>query len=331
MTEPPARAVPGAASPSEVGALAVTAGATTVAPAPAGTQGVASGGDAGIDHLPFWRQGLSTFAANKLAVASTVTLVLVVLFAFVGPLVYHTNQSASNLLLVNLPPSAQHPLGTTPNGRDELGRLMAGGQSTLEVGAAVGIVATLFGLAWGALSGYLGGWIDALMMRVVDALLSIPFLFFVVLLASLVTPNLILIIGVIAAVSWLSTARLARGETLSLRTRDYVAAARVFGSGRTRILTRHITPNLLGAIVVNATLKIADAILTFAYMSFLGLGLPPPATNWGAILTAGVNDLFDNYWWQLWPAAILIVVTVLSVNVLGDALRDVVETRLQVR
>lgn len=275
--------------------------------------------------------GLVIFFENKLAVASSAILLLVTLFSFVGPLIYHTNQTASNLLLINLPPSAAHPLGTTPNGRDELGRLMVGGQSTLEVGFAVGVVATLFGLAWGTISGYVGGILDAVMMRIVDALLSIPFLFFVVLLASLVRPDLLLIIGVIAAVSWLSTARLARGETLSLRTRDYVAAARIFGSRNRRILTRHVTPNLLGAVVVNATLKVADAILTFAYLSFLGLGLPPPATNWGSILTDGVNNLFDGYWWQLWPAAVLIILTVLAVNVLGDALSDVVETRLQVR
>lgn len=278
-----------------------------------------------------WSQALATFVENKLAVVSSAMLLLILLFCFVGPLLYHTNQTASNLLIVNLAPSAHHLLGTTPNGRDELGRLMVGGQSTLEVGLAVGIGATLFGLAWGVISGYAGGWLDAIMMRIVDALLSIPFLFFVVLLASLVTPNLLLIIAVIVAVSWLSTARLARGETLSLRTRDYVAAAQVVGAGRSRILSRHITPNLLGAVVVNATLKVADAILTFAYLSFLGLGLPPPATNWGSILTAGVNNLFDGYWWQLWPAAVLIILTVLTVNVLGDALRDVVERRLQVR
>lgn len=277
------------------------------------------------------RDALATFAENKLAIVSASFLVLMVLFCFIGPMVYRTNQAASNLLFENLAPSAAHPLGTDPNGRDELGRLMVGGQSTLEVGLAVGVLATLFGLAWGAVSGYFGGVVDAIMMRIVDALLSIPFLFLVVLLASLIRPTMLLIVLVITAVSWLPTARLARGETLSLRTRDYMAAAQLFGARRTRILARHVTPNLMGVIVVNATLKVADAILTFAYMSFLGLGLPPPATNWGLILTDGVNNLFDGYWWQLWPAAVLIILTVLAVNVLGDALRDVVETRLQTR
>ncbi|MGH9304220.1 MAG: ABC transporter permease [Acidimicrobiales bacterium] len=288
----------------------------------------------GGDSVPFGsplRRGIAIFVENKLAVISLAIFILIVLFSFVGPLIYHTNQTATNLLQASRPPSGSHPLGTSPGGRDELGRLMVGGQSTLEVGIAVGVVATLFGLVWGTVAGFAGGAIDAVLMRVVDAVLSIPYLFFVVLLASLVRPNLVMIIAVIAAVSWLSTARLARGETLRIRTLDYVAAARSFGSGRRRILSRHVTPNMLGAIVVNATLKVADAILTFAAVSFLGIGLPPPATNWGTLLTSGVNNLFDGFWWQLWPAALLIVLTVLAVNVLGDALSDVIEGRLKAR
>jgi ABC-type dipeptide/oligopeptide/nickel transport system permease subunit len=280
---------------------------------------------------PFWRHALSTLLANKLAVVGLGFLVFVVLFSFLGPVLYHTNQTAANLILENEPPSAAHLLGTTPAGRDELGRLMLGGQSTLFVGLGVGVLATLFGLIWGTVAGYFGGVLDAVMMRIVDALLSIPFLFFVVLLASLITPTLPLIILVIAAVSWLSTARLTRGETLSLREHDYVGASKIAGGSRRHILARHITPNLLGVVVVNGTLKVADAILIFASLSFLGLGVPPPATNWGAILTAGVNNLFDGYWWQLWPAGVLIVLTVLAVNVLGDALADIVEIRLQRR
>jgi peptide/nickel transport system permease protein len=288
-------------------------------------------GGATLKATPFWRQAASTFFENKLAVVSSGLLIVIVAFSFIGPFIYHTNQVAANLLLENQPPSAAHLLGTTPAGRDVIGRLMVGGQSTLEVGLGVGLLATLFGLAWGTIAGYVGGIVDAVMMRIVDAMLSIPFLFFVVVLAALVQPTLPLIILVISAVSWLSTARLTRGETLSLRTRDYVGAARVFGASGWYTVARHVTPNLLGVVIVNGTLKVADAILIFASISFLGLGVPPPATNWGAILTAGVNNLFDGYWWQLWPAAVLIVVTVLAVNVLGDALADVVEIRLQRR
>jgi len=270
---------------------------------------------------------LARFVANRLAVAATVVLVAIVAFSFLGPLV-HPVSGAANLLAANQPPSAAHPLGTTPNGRDVLGRLMVGGQSTLELGLAVGVLATGFGLVYGTVSGLVGGVVDAVLMRIVDALLSIPFLFFVILLASIVRPTLGLIILVISGVSWLSTARLVRAETLRLRTLDYVEASRGFGARRGWILVRHLVPNVLGVLVVNGTLKVADAILTFAALGYLGLGVPPPSTNWGAILSAGVNNFFDGYWWQLWPAAVLIVATVLAVNVLGDALRDVVERRL---
>ncbi len=277
------------------------------------------------------RSAFSTFIANKLAVGSLIILVLIILFCFVGPLVYHTNQVSAQLLLENQSPSSTHILGTSPTGRDELGRLMLGGQSTIELGLAVGVLASAFGLVWGTISGFVGGLVDSVMMRIVDALLSIPFLFFVILLASIVRPTLWLIILVISGVSWLSTARLVRGETLSLKTRDYVVAASGFGAPRWRLIARHIMPNVLGVLVVNGTLKVADAILTFAALGYLGLSIPPPATNWGEILAGGVNNIFDGYWWQLWPAAVLIVLTVLAVNVLGDALRDVVEARLAQR
>jgi len=277
------------------------------------------------------RLALSSFTDNRLAVAGVVVIVLIVLFSFVGPTIYHTNQVTTNLINENLPPSGSHLLGTSPEGRDELGRLMLGGQSTIEVGLGVGVLATLFGLVYGALSGYVGGVLDAVMMRIVDAMLSIPYLFFVVLLAALVQPTLLIVILVLSAVSWLSTARLVRGETLSLRTRDYVVASQGFGSRAGRIIGRHITPNLLGVVVVNATLKVADAILAFAAIAYLGLGPPPPATNWGRMLSSGINNLFDGYWWQLWPAGLLIVLTVLAVNVIGDGLSDVVEVRLQKR
>jgi oligopeptide transport system permease protein len=277
------------------------------------------------------RMSLSTFLDNHAAVVAAGTLVVITLFSFVGPLIYRTNQVSANLLLENQAPSLAHLLGMNPNGQDELGSLMVGGQSTLEVGLAVGILSTSFGLVWGIFAGYVGGVVDAILMRTVDALLAIPFLFFVVLLSTLVTPTLPLIILVITAVSWLSTARLVRGETLTLRTRDYVTAARGFGSGAPRVMRRHITPNLLGVVVVNGTFRVADAILIFVALSYLGLGVPPPATNWGDILNVGISNLFDGYWWQLWPAAILIVATVLAISVLGDALSDIVEIRLQKR
>ena len=208
---------------------------------------------------------------------------------------------------------------------------MVGGQSTLEVGFAVAILGTAFGMIWGAAAGYVGGFIDAALMRVVDALLAIPFLFFIVLLASITTPTLIIIILAITAASWESTARLVRGEVLSLRTRDYVQVSRQLGARHDHVVFRHLVPNVIGTVVVTATLSMADAILIYAAVAFLGLSVPPPATSWGDLLTTGINNLFDGYWWQLWPPAFAIVLIVLAVNVLGDGMHDMVEHRLEPR
>lgn len=317
----------GAGGDSQLTAGAEAGGATALVVAGP----VAQTGKVPAQPMPGWRLGLSTFAENRLAVASLILLGLIAAFCFIGPLLYRTDQVSANLLLQNQPPTAAHPLGTTTAGFDELGRLMVGGQSTLEVGLAVAVLSTAFGLVWGLIAGYLGGIADVVLMRIVDALLAIPFLFFVVLLASLVTPTLWLIILVITSVSWLSTARLVRAEALSLRTRDYVKASLGFGSRPRRILFWHITPNLLGVLIVNASLKVADAIEIYVAMSFLGLGLAPPATDWGTLLTEGIDNFFNGYWWQLWPAGFLIVVVVLAVSVLGDGLRDVTEGRLQRR
>ena len=274
---------------------------------------------------------LTVARGNKLAAAGLITVIFLTLFSYVGPLLYHTNETGTNLLLANLPPSAAHPLGTTPEGRDELGQLMVGGQSTLEVGFAVAILGTAFGMIWGAVAGYIGGFIDAALMRVVDALLAIPFLFFIVLLASITTPTLIIIILAITAASWESTARLVRGEVLSLRTHDYVEASRQLGARRAHVVFRHLVPNVTGTVVVTATLSMADAILIYAAVAFLGLSVPPPATSWGDLLTTGINNLFDGYWWQLWPPAFAIVLIVLAVNVLGDGMHDMAEHRLERR
>jgi len=268
---------------------------------------------------------------NKLAMVGLATVIALTLFSYVGPLLYHTNETGTNLLMANLPPSASHPLGTTPEGRDELGQLMVGGQSTLEVGFAVAILGTAFGMIWGAVAGYIGGFIDAALMRVVDALLAIPFLFFIVLLASITTPTLIIIILAITAASWESTARLVRGEVLSLRARDYVQASQQLGARHPHVVFRHLVPNVTGTVVVTATLSMADAILIYAAVAFLGLSVPPPATSWGDLLTTGINNLFDGYWWQLWPPAFAIVLIVLAVNVLGDGMHDMVEHRLERR
>jgi len=274
---------------------------------------------------------ISVFLQNRLAAIGLVLLALILLFCFVGPLVYHTNQTQANLLIETEAPSHSHPLGTDDLGFDLLGRLMVGGQSSLEVGLSAALLATLFGSLWGAIAGYVGGAVDAIMMRVVDVLLSIPTLVLLLVLAAMFRPNLLMLIAVISALSWLVPARLVRGETLSIRTREYVQAVRVMGGSNTRAIFRHVVPNSIGVIVVNATFQVADAILLLAVLSFLGLGLPPPAASWGATLSDGLNYLYEGYWWLVYPAGVIIVVTVISFNFLGDALRDSLDVRLRGR
>ena len=295
--------------------------------APTAVESLHEHDEEGGGRLRTWRQAVGLFAANRFALVSFVFLVLMVLFCFVGPLVYSSNQTSATLLNANLHPSGQFPLGTDPEGFDMLGRLMLGGQSTIEVGFAVAVISTAFGALWGALAGYVGGVLDSLLMRVVDTMLAIPFLFLAVLIATLLQPSLWLIVVAITVVSWPSTARIVRGETLSLRTRDYVTAAKGFGSWQLRLIGRHILPNSIGSMVVNATLKVATAILLFAALSFLGLGVPPPATSWGRMITIGIAQLYDGYWWELWLPAAAIVLTVIAVSAIGDGLYDVVAKR----
>ncbi len=293
-------------------------------------QAMPTGGDTPAGRSA-WRLALQSFLDNKLGIAGLVLVIAIVLFCFVGPLVYHTNQISPNAAQINLPPSTRHPLGTDYVGFDVLGRLMAGGQSSIEIGLAVAVVATLFGVLWGAISGYLGGVVDSVLMRIVDIILAIPSIFLFIYLATVFKPTVGLLIVVVSALSWVGPARLVRGEALSLRVREYVQAVRVMGGHSTRIVLRHIVPNTVGTIVVNATFQVADAILILATLSFLGFGLPPPAATWGGMLSEGTNYLYDGYWWAVYPAGIIIALTVIAFNFIGDALRDALEVRLQRR
>jgi peptide/nickel transport system permease protein len=277
------------------------------------------------------RLAIDVFVENKLALASAITIVLIVLFCFVGPVVYRTDQVHTDIAHATLPPSSAHPLGTDDVGYDVLGRLMLGGQTSLEVALGAAAVAVVLGVLWGAIAGFLGGIVDAVMMRIVDAILSIPALFLLLFVASVTTPSVGTLIAVVGLIAWLVPARLVRGETLSLRKREYVEAVTVMGGGSVRIVLRHIIPNAIGTVMVNATFQVADAILLVAALSFLGLGIPPPAANWGGMLSNGLNYTYSGYWWLVYPPGVAIVLTVICFNFIGDALRDAFEVRLRRR
>jgi peptide/nickel transport system permease protein len=279
------------------------------------------------------RRGWSVFAENKLALASVVLLILIVLFCFIGPLLFHTDQVHTSLTNTLCTPSGKHPLGCDNVGYDELGRLMIGGQTSLEVGFAAAVVAVLFGSLYGAFSGFIGGPVDSVMMRIVDAGLSIPAIMVVIILSVIFHPSVPVMVFIIAVFYWLGVARLVRGETLSLRTREYVQAVKVVGGSGTRAVVRHVIPNAIGTIIVQATFAVADSILILSGLGFLGLGVQPPATDWGNMLSGGLQYIQSgtNYWWLIYPAGIMIILTCIAFNFIGDALRDAFETRLQRR
>lgn len=186
-------------------------------------------------------------------------------------------------------------------------------------------------MLYGAVAGWAGGVVDMVMMRVIDTFLALPTLVLLLLLVTIFTPTLLSIIVLLTALSWLGTARLVRGEILALRTREYVQAAKTLGGGRWWIIRRHLVPNAFGVIVVSATFTIADAILMLSVLSFLGLGLPPPAADWGTMLANGLNYLFDGYWWMVYPPAVILVVMLVAINLAGEAARDTLDIRLRRR
>jgi peptide/nickel transport system permease protein len=277
-------------------------------------------------------RGWEVFAENKLALGSLAFVILMLLFCFLGPVFYTTNQVNTNLLLYMCHPSGSHLLGCDDLGYDELGRLMIGGQTSLEVGLAAAGVSVLFGTLYGAISGYVGGWLDALMMRIVDAGLSIPGIMVIIILSVIFHPSPLVMIFIIAVFYWFGVARLIRGETLSLRTREYVQAVRVIGGLPMRSVVRHVVPNAIGTIIVQATFAVADSILLLSGLGFLGLGIQPPSTDWGSMLASALTYMQGgNYWWLIYPPGIAIILVCIAFNFIGDALRDAFETRLQRR
>jgi ABC-type dipeptide/oligopeptide/nickel transport system permease subunit len=278
-----------------------------------------------------WRLGLREFASNKLAVIGLGILVFFVLFCWVGPLVYHTNQLLIFPTNSFIAPGPGHPLGTDNQGFDNLGRLMLGGQTALEIGIFTALLATGIGMIYGAVAGLAGGILDSVMMRFVDVMWSIPFLFVVLILATRYSSTELSLILVLAVFSWLVPARLVRGEVLTLRTRDFVSAARAAGASRRRLVRKHLIPNALSVIIVNVTFQVADAITALAFLGFLGFGLPYPKADWGDQLSSGVGFLQDGYWWLIYPVGACIVLVIVACNFVGDALRDSLDVRLRRR
>ncbi len=291
---------------------------------------VAEGGDVQI-LASGWRLAFRAFTENRLALVGVVIIVGFVVFSFLGPHLYHTNQVNTDVLNTDLKPGTGHPLGTDDNGFDELGRMMKGGQAALEIGFLAAAIATVIGTLYGAISGLLGGIVDGALMRFVDILLSIPFLFIVLIVATRFNATVLSESIILGIFSWLVPARLVRGEVLTLRVRDFISAGRVMGSTQWRLITRHLIPNALSVVIVNITFQIADAVLAVAALGFLGFGLNYPAVSWGDMLGSAQTALSNGYWWLVYPVGICLVLVVMACNFIGDALRDASDVRLRRR
>jgi peptide/nickel transport system permease protein len=259
---------------------------------------------------------------STIAAISMLWIVLVVLACWILPLLLGVNPGATDVAHAYAAPAPSHLLGTDGLGRDELARLLAGGQITVSVGAIAALVAMTIGTVYGAISGYYGGWLDTLLMRIVDVFLSIPTLFLLLFLAAMFQGNLLTLMIVIGVTSWLGPARLVRGEVLTLKERLYIEAARSIGAGDRRIIFRHVVPNATGTIITTTTFTIASAMLAETALSYLGIGVRAPTPSWGNLLSSAQSDIFAGAWWLILPPGFAILLTVCAFNFLGDWLRE---------
>ena len=273
-----------------------------------------------------WKDAWLRLRKNHLAVFGLVTLVLFIVIAILTPWIAPYSYQAQNLELGASPPSAAHWLGTDIFGRDLMTQIMYGGRISLAVGFVATTVALLIGVTWGAIAGYVGGRTDAVMMRLVDILYALPFMIFIVLLTVVFGRNMLLLFLAIGAVEWLTMARIMRGQVQSLRQQEFVEAAISLGLSPTTLIRRHLVPNALGPIIVYTTLTIPNVMLLEAFLSFLGLGIQPPQTSWGLLISYGAETMEEYPWLLIFPGLAL-TLTLFSLNFLGDGLRDALDVR----
>ena len=275
-----------------------------------------------------WGDAGRRLLRNKAAVAAGIVLLLVVLACFVGPLLIPFELDEIFWDAIMAPPdwAGGHLFGTDANGRDLLVRTLNGGRISLMVGLVATAVSLTIGVLYGATAGYLGGRVDSVMMRLVDVLYSLPFMFFVILLMVFFGRNIVLIFVAIGAVEWLDMARIVRGQTLSIKRKEFIEAARAGGVRPVSIIRRHIIPNTLGPVVVYMTLTVPKVILLESFLSFLGLGVQEPMTSWGVLISEGAANMESSWWMLVFPAGFL-AVTLFSLNFIGDGIRDALDPK----
>ena len=273
-----------------------------------------------------WQDAWLRLRKNHMAVFGLIMLSLFIIIALLTPWIAPYGYAEQNLELGATPPSAQHWLGTDIFGRDLLTQIMYGGRISLAVGFVATAVALVIGVTWGAIAGYVGGRTDAIMMRLVDILYALPFMIFIVLLMVVFGRNMLLLFLAIGAVEWLTMARIMRSQVQSLRQQEFVEAAISLGLSPGVIIRRHLIPNALGPIIVYTTLTIPSVMLLEAFLSFLGLGIQPPQTSWGLLISYGAETMEEFPWLLIFPGLAL-TLTLFSLNFLGDGLRDALDVR----
>ncbi len=274
-----------------------------------------------------WHDAWLRLSKNKLAMFGLCFILVLAIISLLTPLIAPYAYETQDLYLGATPPSAAHWLGTDVLGRDMLTRLMYGGRISLTVGLIATSVALLIGVTYGAVAGYMGGKVDAVMMRIVDVLYALPFSIFIILLTVVFGRSLLLLFLAIGAVEWLTMARIIRGQVLSLKRQEFVEAATAIGLSRWQIIRKHLIPNALGPIIVYTTLTIPSVILLESFLSFLGLGIQPPQSSWGSLISYGVETMEEYPWLLIYPGLVLSL-TLFSLNFLGDGLRDALDPRV---
>lgn len=272
------------------------------------------------------QDAISRLRKNKMAMIGLYFLTALVLVALLTPWIAPYSYEEQNLELGASAPSAQHWLGTDVLGRDQLTRIMYGSRISLAVGFIATAVALTIGVIWGAVAGFIGGRTDAVMMRIVDALYALPFTIFIILLTVVFGSSLLLLFLAIGAVEWLTMARIVRGQVLAIKKQEFVEAAISMGLSPWRIISRHLIPNALGPVIVYTTLTIPSVILLESFLSFLGLGIQPPASSWGSLISSGV-EVMEEFPWLLFFPGLVLTFTLFSLNFLGDGLRDALDPR----
>jgi oligopeptide transport system permease protein len=285
-------------------------------------------GVAEIEGRSLWQDARRRLFRNRAAVVSMVVLALIALLAILAPLLSPHAYDEVYWERIQVPPdfANAHWFGTDGNGRDLFVRTLYGGRVSLLVGILATAVSLLIGVTWGAVAGYFGGRVDNLMMRFVDVMYSLPFMFFVILLMVVFGRHIFLIFIAIGAVEWLTMARIVRGQTLSVKGKEFIEAARAAGVSNARIIRRHIIPNVLGPVIVYMTLTIPQVILIESFLSFLGLGVQEPLTSWGVLIAEGAAQMESAPWMLIFPATFL-ALTLFCFNFIGDGLRDALDPK----